>query len=64
MIFKVTHVDVQQRRRRARVTACSVDDCIAQIETALGAYVGLAVVRLAPRLVLCRAALEGEVGHA
>lgn len=54
MIFRVTHTDLQHHRRKAQVTACNVNDCIAQIEAELGDHIGLSVIRLTVRFVLHR----------
>lgn len=68
MIFRVTHVDVQHHRRKAKVTARNVDDCIAQVETELGEHIGLSVIRMKTRPVLhlcpTPAHLFGKVRHA
>ena len=55
MIFRVTHIDGLRQRRRAHVTACNVSDCIDQVESELGDYLGLVVIRLSngPLLQLC-----------
>lgn len=52
MMFRVTHVDAQHHRKRARVTAMNVSDCIKQVEDALGDHIGLSVIRMRPRPVL------------
>lgn len=52
MIFRVTHVDPQHHRSKARVTASNVDDCIEQIEAELGEHIGLSVIRMRTRPVL------------
>ncbi|UUZ68057.1 hypothetical protein LP416_27720 [Polaromonas sp. P2-4] len=68
MIFRVTHTDLQNHRRKAHVTARNVDDCIAQIETELGEHIGLSVCRMKARPVLhlrpTEEHLSGKAGHA
>lgn len=51
-MFLVTHIDSQRHRRKARVTACNVNDCIEQVEAALGDHVGLSVIRMKVQPVL------------
>jgi hypothetical protein len=46
MIFRVTHIAITRRRHRGTVYARNVDDCIRQVEQALGDYIGLSVIRL------------------
>lgn len=46
MIFDIKHTDVQNHRRMARVTGSTRDDCIAQVEAALGEHIGLAAIRV------------------
>lgn len=51
-MFRVTHVDAQHHRKRARVTAMNVSDCIRQVEAVLGDHIGLSVIRMRPKPVL------------
>lgn len=52
MIFKVTHIDQSGHRRRARVTARSVADCMDQADREWGPARALACLRMAARPVL------------
>lgn len=52
MIFRVKHTNPLRHRSLAVVTARNVDDCIAQVETALGEHIGLSVICMKARPVL------------
>ena len=52
MIFRIKHTNTQHLRRRAHVTGRNREDCIAQMEAALGEYIGLSAIRLAAKPVL------------
>lgn len=52
MMFRVTHFDPQLHRTKAHVTACNVNDCISQVEAAMGDHAALSVIRMVVRPVL------------
>lgn len=68
MIFRVTHINPQRHRSRAMVTARNVNDCLDQVERALGDYIGLSVIRMKTTPVLhlrpTAAHFEGGQHHA
>lgn len=52
MLFKLTHIDRNGHRRKARVTACNVTDAMDQIYREFGEPRVLSLVRMAVKPVL------------